>query len=476
MRLPGPNAFTGWRRVAVPVAMLSVATAVSTGLASTSASGSGPGGSRPVLVDTNAPDPEVENQAATLVLAPANDDNFTPPGACGGTSVAPSRCTAAVWVVNRSSHTLSYSTTACSTSPSLQALVLTGNNIPECSATPFVPAAPAPAAAPTPGAPVPVPVPVPVPAPVAAASQAAITGFPGARCIPSDCRLFLVLAQADGDFNAPGLCGGTADIVAPCMVASFDTVGAVGGATISQPNTACPASGDATVACTANPAFFPASMRLTLPAKATAAPATPPVHGPEVLAQAATLVVAPVGDNGFDPPNTCGTWGVNPVGRCTAAVFSLTATDTSAAYASASCPIDIAADVSPCTSAAFQPSVGGSALSSLPGSLCYGATPAATAAVPNPTAPVVNCHVFVVLTPKDGDLNAPGICLGYFLISSACTMAVVDTSTGDQAGGAVVKLTSTSLCVEPPGDPDISLACTAASFAPKGITVTLPKS
>jgi hypothetical protein len=468
MRLPGPYAFTGWRRVVLPVAMLSVAAAVSTGLASTSASGGGQGASRPVLVDTNAPDPEVVNQAATLVLAPANDDNFTPPGSCGGTTVAPSRCTAAVWVVNRSSHTLSYSTTACSTSPSLQVLVLTAHDIPECSATPFVPAAPAPAAAPAPGAAVPPPAPAP--------SQTAITGFPGARCIPSDCRLFLVLAQADGDFNAPGLCGGTADIIAPCMVASFDTVGAVGGATIAQPSTACPASGDATVACTANPAFFPASMRLTLPAKATAAPATPPVHGPEVLAQAATVVIAPVGDNGFDPPNTCGTWGVNPVGRCTAAVFSLASTDTSATYASAGCPIDIPADVAPCTSAAFQPSVGRAALSGLPGSVCYGATPAATVAVPNPQAPVVNCHVFVVLTPKDGDFNAPGICLGYFLVSSPCTMAVVDTSTGDQAGGATAKLSSTILCVEPPGDPDISVACTAASFAPKGITFTLPRS
>jgi hypothetical protein len=463
MRLPGPYAFTGWRRVVLPVAMLSVAAAVSTGLASISASGGGQSGSRPVLVDTNAPDPEVENQAATLVLAPANDDNFTPPGACGGTNVAPSRCTAAVWVVTSSTHTLSYSATACSTSPSLQVLVLTGNNIPECTASSFLPAAP-PAAAP--GAPAPAPAPL----------QTALTGFPGSRCIPSECRLFLVLAQADGDFNAPGLCGGTADIIAPCMVASFDTVGRVGGATIAQPNTACPASGDATVACTANPAFFPAGMNLTLPAKATAAPATPPVHGPEVLAQAATVVIAPVGDNSFDPPNTCGTWGVNPVGRCTAAVMSLAMADTSATYASASCPIDLAADVAPCTSAAFQPSVGKAALTSLPGSLCYGAAPAATAAVPTPQAPAVNCHMYVVLTPQDGDFNAPGICLGYFLVSSACTMAVVDTSTGDQAGGASAALSSTSLCVEPPGDPDINVACTAASFAPKGVILTLPKS
>jgi hypothetical protein len=454
--------------------MLSVAAAVSTGLASISAAG-GHSATRPVLVDTNAPDPEIENQAATLVLSPSPDDNFTPPGACGGTNIAPSRCTAAVWVVNGSSHTLSYSSTACSAAPnpSLQVLVLTGNQIPECTATPFITAPPAPAA-PAPAAPAPAPAPG-AQAPPAPSGPVAITGFPGAKCIPGDCRLYLVLAQADGDFNAPGLCGGTADIIGPCMVASFDTVGAVGGTTIAQPNTPCPASGDATVSCTANPAFFPADMKLTLPPKGTAAPATAPVHGPEVLAQAATIVIAPVGDNSFDPPNTCPTWGVNPVGRCTAAVMSTASTDTGASYASANCPIDIPADVAPCTSAAFGPSTGKPALAGLPTSQCYGAAPPAAPGAPANPAPTVGCHVYVVLTPKDGDFNAPGICLGYFLISSPCTIAVVDTSTGDQAGGGSAVLT-TNTCVEPPGDPDINVACSAASFAARGITFTLPKS
>jgi hypothetical protein len=473
MRLPGPCAFTGWRRVVLPVAMLSVAAAVTTGLASISAAG-GHSATRPVLVDTNAPDPEIENQAATLVLAPANDDNFTPPGACGGTSVAPSRCTAAVWVVNSSSNTLSYSATACSTSPSLQVIVLTGNNIPECTAAAFLPPAPpapgaAPAPAPAPGAPAPAPT---------AAGTTAITNFPGARCIPGDCRLFLVLAQADGDFNAPGLCGGTADIVGPCMAASFDTTGATGGTTIAQPNAACPASGDATFACTANPAFFPADMRVTMPPKATPAPATAPVHGIEVANQAATVVLWPTGDNSFDPPNACSTWGVNPVSRCTAAVMDVTSVDTTASYSSTNCQIDLPADQTPCTSAAFQPSVGKVAFSGYPGSVCFGAAPAPVPPSTTPgTPPVVKCHLAIVLTPNDGDFNAPGKCNGSTIISAACTLAVVDTSTGDQAGGATVVLSKTSVCLAPPADPsDITATCTSPGFATLGITFTLPQS
>jgi hypothetical protein len=216
-------------------------------------------------------------------------------------------------------------------------------------------------------------------------------------------------------------------------------------------------------------------MKLTLPPKGTAAPATPPVHGPEVLAQAATIVIAPVGDNAFDPPNTCGTWGVNPVGRCTAAVMTTTATDMGTTYASTDCLIDIPADIAPCTSAAFGPSNGKTALANLPNSECFGAAPPATPGAAPPPIPVVSCHIFVVLTPKDGDFNAPGVCLGYFLISAPCTMAVVDTSTGDQAGGTTAPLTTTA-CVEPPGDPDINVACTAASFAQRNITFTSPRS
>ncbi len=130
MRLPGPCAFTGWRRVVLPLAMLSVGAAVATGLVSISASG-GKGAPAATTVTTpNSDDPEIDNQAATLVLAPANDDNFTPPGACGGTTIAPSRCTAAVWVVDRSSNDLAYSSTPCSTSPSLQVIVLPGATSP----------------------------------------------------------------------------------------------------------------------------------------------------------------------------------------------------------------------------------------------------------------------------------------------------------------------------------------------------------
>ena len=476
MRLPGPCAFTGWRRVAMPVAMLSVAAAVSAGLASTFAAGGGHGATTPVV---NADDPEINNQAATLVLAPASDDNFTPPGACGGTTIAPSRCTAAVWVVNQSSNTLSYSTTPCSTSPSLQVIVLTGNNIPECTATPFIsaPAAAAPAPAPAPAKPAPAPG-KPAPAPAAPSGPVAITNFPGAQCIPGDCRLFLVLAEADGDFNAPGLCGGTADIVGPCMAASFDTVGATGGTTISQPNTDCPASGDAEVACTANPAFFPADMQLTLPPKGTPAPATPPVHGIEVASQAATVVLWPTGDNSFDPPNLCGSWGINPTGRCTAAIMDVTATDTSATYASAGCPIDIPADVAPCTSAAFQPSVGKVAFSNYPGSVCFGAAPAPVPPATTPGAPpIVKCHLAVVLTPNDGDFNAPGKCNGSTIISAACTVAVFNTSAVPAQGGGTVVFSTTSICLAPPADPsDITTTCTSPGFGTLAVNFTLPES
>lgn len=465
MRLPGPCAFTGWRRIVLPLALLSVGAAVSTGLISISASG-GPaaatGGSIP-----NSEDPEIANQAATLVLAPANDDNFTPPGACAGTTIAPSRCTAAVWVVDRSSSTLVYSSTPCSTSPSLQVIVLQGGNIPECTAKPFIGAAPAskPAA---PGA-------APAPAP---AGQTAITGFPGAQCIPGNCRLFLVLAEADGDFNAPGYCGGTADIVGPCMVSAFDTVGATGNTSIHQSSTACPPTGDLTVACTANPAFFPADMVLTLPATGTPAPATPPVHGPEVVDEAATLVLWPAGDNSFDPPNLCGSFGLNATGRCTAAIMDVTGSTTSAAYAGSNCPVDIPAQVSPCTSAAFAASPGKVAITGYPGSVCFGPAPApvppSTTAGP---APQVPCHIAVVLTPNEGDFNAPGKCSGTTIINAACTIAVVDTSTLGQSGGETVQLSTTSVCLAPPANPeDIGATCTSPGFATQHIGFTLPES
>jgi len=437
----------------VALAVLSLVAALSSGVAMRLGSNTTP----------THNDPEIENQAATLVLAPANDDNFTPPGACGGTAVAPSRCTAAVWVVNGSSSTLDYSGVPCSTSPSLQVIVLSGQNIDECTAAGFL--APG-TKAPAPGAPAPPPV------------GTAITGFQGAQCIPADCRLFLVLAQADGDFNAPGLCGGNADIIGPCMVAAFDTTGAVGATTISQPNTACPASGDVTQACTANPGFFPADMVLTLPAKATAAPAVAPVHGIEVADQAATIVLAPVGDKSFDTPNTCGTWGINPVSRCTAAVMQVGVTDVSASYSSSSCPIDIPADVSPCTSAAFTASDGKTAFSGYPGSLCFGTAPPAAPGAAAPPAPQVRCQLFVVLTPSDGDFNAPGKCSGYTIISAACTVAVVDTTAmSDQAGGETVSLKTTSLCLAPPADPsDITSSCTSPSFSILPINFTLPQS
>jgi hypothetical protein len=464
MRLPGPCAFTGWRRVVLPLAMLSVGAAVATGLVSISASGGKGAPAVTTATTPNSDDPEIDNQAATLVLAPANDDNFTPPGACGGTTIAPSRCTAAVWVVDGSSNNLAYSSTPCSTSPSLQAIVLTGGNIPECTATPFISAPPAAAA----GA-------APAPAP---AGQTAITGFPGARCIPGACRLFLVLAEADGDFNAPGLCGGTADIIGPCMVASFDTVGATGNTSIHQPSTPCPPTGDATVACTANPAFFPADMVLTLPAKGTPAPAKPPVHGIEVADEAATIVLWPTGDTSFDPPNTCGSFGLKATGRCTAAIMDVTASSMSASYASASCPIDIPAQVTPCTSPAFPASDGRVAITGYPGSVCFGPAPAPVPpATTAGTPPVVNCHIAIVLTPNDGDFNAPGKCSGTTIISAACTIAVVDTSAVGQSGGETAPLTTTSVCLAPPADPsDITASCTSPGFATQMLVFTLPES
>jgi hypothetical protein len=52
---------------------------------------------------------------------------------------------------------------------------------------------------------------------------------------------------------------------------------------------------------------------------------------------------------------------------------------------------------------------------------------------------------------------------------------VVDSSTGDQAGGSTATLPAAA-CVEPPGDPDIAAACTANSFIPRNMSFTLPKS
>ena len=74
------------RRLALPLAVVSLGAAVSVGWGSSFASTSGTGavGS----VDTSAPDPEVTAQSIVFVIAPKGDDNYQPFNACGGAPTA----------------------------------------------------------------------------------------------------------------------------------------------------------------------------------------------------------------------------------------------------------------------------------------------------------------------------------------------------------------------------------------------------
>jgi hypothetical protein len=431
-----------WRRIALPLAVVSLVSAVGIGWANTHASGSAGGDG----------DPEVSAQGVTFVLAPTGDDNFQPGNACAATSLGQNRCTAAVFTVDHQPADISYSSTACAAQTNDQ-LGLQGISLKEpssleaCTASAFLPSA---------------------------GGETAIKDFPGASCFPGPCLLFMVIHQHDGDFNAPGLCSAAFYLTGPCTVAVVSTEGHGGADTISFSDSKCPFHsgavlppiGDISESCTNLP-FKPADMTLQLPHSATPAPPMNPVHSPEVAIQALTMVITPNGQWTFDPPNACGIVGLKPVNRCTAAILEVPEGGGDINYSNTKCNLDLSGPQDPCVAAPFTNSRGNTAIHDYPaGTLCLAPLPEQQ---PNMTE--TSCRIYVMLTREDGDLNAGGLCSGFTNISSPCALGVVDTSGRHE--GDVVEL-SGDAC--PTTGIDITGDCTSPAYLPiPGIKVTLPE-
>ncbi len=433
-----------WRRVALPLAVVSLVSAVGIGWANTHASGGTAGGES---------DPEVSTQGVTFVLAPTGDDNFQPGNACAATSLGQTRCTAAIFKVDKVPADVTYSSDACPAQTNdqlgLQGIALKEpTSLDACTAAALLPSA---------------------------GGETAVKDFPGASCFPGPCLLFMVIHQHDGDFNAPGNCAAAFYLTGPCTVAIINTEGHGGGDTISFSDSKCPflsASplppfGDITESCTNLP-FKPADMVMHLPESATPEPAVNPVHSPEVTGQALTMVISPVGQWTFDPPNACSIVGLKPLNRCTAAILDVPEGGGSIDYSSTKCNLDLSGPQDACTAAPFTNSRGNTAVHDYPaGTLCLAPLPEQQ---PNMTE--VGCRIYVMLTRVDGDLNPGGLCSSFTNISSPCALGVVDTSNRHE--GDQVEL-SHDTCPALTGI-DIEGDCTSPAYLPiPGISVTLPE-
>ena len=434
-----------WRHAALPLAVVSLVSAIGIGWANTHAAGSAGGEG----------DPEVSMQGVTWVLAPTGDDNFQPGNACNATSLGQTRCTAAVFNLDDQGHPadVSYSSNACpaqtNTQLGLQGIALQDpSNLEPCTAAAFLPSA---------------------------GDHTAIRDFPGATCFPGPCKLFMVIHQHDGDFNAPGNCAAAFYLTGPCMVAVVDTDGKSGGDSINFADNKCPflsASpfppfGDITSDCTNLP-FKPADMTMYLPDAATPAPPVNPVHSPEVRSQALTMVISPVGQWTFDPPNACSIVGLKPLNRCTAAILDVPEGGGNIDYSNTKCNLDLSGPQDACTAAPYTNSRGNTAIHDYPaGSLCLAPLPAA-----QPSSSEVGCRIYVMLTRDDGDLNPGGMCSSFTNITSPCALGVVETDNRHE--GDEVSL-SGDTCPTLDGI-DITGDCTSPAYLPiPGIHVTLPE-
>ena len=308
------------RRMALPLAVVSLGAALTMGWGQSFASGAAPGAASP---DQN--DPEVAVQSIVFVLVPKDNDNFRPENACGGSpavnaavtppvekanafgtgltllknlSIGPSRCTLAVFKPTiHQGKDLFYSPTPCpvttspATAPNLS-LKFVGLHTPgklhECTAPVFLSTADG-ASKTTPD--------VrnnSLTAAQSAANKIALHDWAGDSCKPGPCTLFAEMVQQEGDFNAPGLCTSAFYITGPCTVAVLtdsDVNGttptaaqiaavtgapgtvphaAPGGATLNFTDGSCPPStslsnrGDVQQGCTNLP-FKPADMSFSLP-------------------------------------------------------------------------------------------------------------------------------------------------------------------------------------------------------------------
>jgi hypothetical protein len=429
-----------WRWAALPLAVVSLVSAVGIGWGTSHASGS-----------TGVGDPEVGAQGVTYVLAPTGDDNFQPGNACAATSLGQNRCTAAIFDTAKQPADITYSSDVCpaqtNTQLGLQGIALKDpGNLSPCTAAAFLPSA---------------------------GGELAVKDFPGASCFPGPCRLFMVIHQRDGDFNAPGLCSAAFYLTSPCTVAVVGTEGHTGGDTIGFSSSSCPENsnlslppiGDINGSCTNLP-FKPADMVMQLPRNATPAPPSNPIHSPEVVNQALTLVITPNGQWTFDPPNACSIVGLKPVNRCTAAILDVPEGGGDISYSNTRCTLDLSGPQDACVAAPYTVSMGNTAIHNYPaGTLCLAALPEV-----QPNSTEVGCRIYVMLTRVDGDLNPGGLCSSFTNISSPCALGVVDTSGRHE--GDVVGL-STDTC--PVNGIDINGDCTSPAYLPiPDIRVTLP--
>ncbi len=306
------------RRLALPLAVVSLGAALSGGWGDSLAS------KAPVsAADANANDPEVAVQSIVFVLVPKGNDNFRPESACGGTptvnpttpptptthpygtnlgllknlSIGPSRCTLAIFTPTiHQGEDLFYSSTPCpvttsTTAPSVatppnQSLKFVGLAKPDqlkaCTAPVFLSTADGPSKTAldlrNPD----------LTAAQSAANRIALHDWAGSSCKPGLCRLFAEMVQQEGDFNAPGLCASSFYLTGPCTVAVLSTSSVNGptpatvttappvpvappsGATLNFSDNKCPVStalsnrGDVHEGCTNLP-FKPADMSFTLP-------------------------------------------------------------------------------------------------------------------------------------------------------------------------------------------------------------------
>lgn len=467
------------RRLALPLAVVSLGVALTAGGGTTLASSGG----GTVASDPNAPDPEITAQSISFVLAPKSDDNFQPNNTCGGApstltapgaatgtfsvtklSVSQTRCTLAIFTPNsQQGKDLKYSSTPCPvtgfptpTSAGLQVLSLKSpDKLQACTAPAFLAS-----------------VNTGLTKATDAAGRTAVHDWAGTSCTPGLCRLFMLLTQKDGDLNTPGLCSAAFYLTGPCTVAVITTGGVAsnpGGQLLQFSDNRCPTDsnlslppiGDIGESCTNLP-FKPADMSMTLPPAMTPNPelqtpvAALPQHSTEVADQAISYELAPVGQFSFDPPNACSIDGIKPVNRCTAEIINIPVgfAGGDVQFPDTRCTFDVSTSGhshgnnqgDPCFAQPFSPSKGQTAIHSLPPMTCHAPEPAAPV---NGVLPAVACRIHVVLTRIDGDFNANNPCgtlsNATTSVSSPCLLLSVRTE-GRHEGDDVKVGSSTPVC------------------------------
>jgi hypothetical protein len=237
------------RRLALPLAVVSLGAALTMGWGQSFASGA-----PPTAASTDSNDPEVAVQSVVFVLVPRDNDNFRPENVCGGgpsvntavtppvenanafgtglgllqkLSIGPSRCTLAVFKPKiHQLEDLKYSSTPCptTTSPATKPntnLKFVGLHTPDklqaCTAPIFLSTLDGKSKT------------TPdlrnnsIPASQSAAGRVAVHDWAGTSCKPGPCTLFAEMVNQEGDFNAPGLCTGAFYITGPCTAAVLTT-------------------------------------------------------------------------------------------------------------------------------------------------------------------------------------------------------------------------------------------------------------